>query len=352
MFIITSLRTQYTNLGDLVINAILVDHLARDHDVLCVTSGVPPWYLDELKEMIGELAGSVRFEASMGSALAAIARAGLGGRRLCLFMTPGAVAHPRPGPQRNFLFAISTLFPTLRFGQVGASYPQLDPATTRLLRAVSAKANHLSVRDAATRDMLAAKGIVVPLVPDLAFKLPRRTNTGGDVFAMSFRTSATETIDVLTERLRPIVATARAHGLKPRLFWQVFQDREISRTLSAALDVPVDNMSDRRPDIETAGAFYEGAAIVCSNRLHALLIGAAYGALPMAVLHADEAKITGSFDCGGLKNFITKSAADDVELLEWLRQDETVPELVQRAFDTSAVRIDNYFQTLAHHGRI
>ncbi|RIA35350.1 polysaccharide pyruvyl transferase [Hephaestia caeni] len=297
--------------------------------------------------MLDKSAGSTRFEASALSALAAIARAGLSGKRLCLFMTPGAVVHPKPGPQRNFLLTVSKLFPALRFGQVGASYPQLDPATTRLLRAISRKTNYLSVRDAATRDLLAVAGVTVPIVPDLAFKLPRRAGDSGNVLALSFRTSPTETIDILAARLRPIVTAARAQGLEPRLFWQVLQDRETSSALSAALDVPIDDMSDRRPDIETAGAFYKRAAIVCSNRLHALLIGAAYGALPMAVLRADEQKVTGSFDCGGLANFISKSAAEDAALLEELLKDERASGLVQQAFEASAARIEAYFGALA-----
>lgn len=345
MFILLSLRTQYGNLGDLTINAELVRRLAERHLLLCLTAGVPDWYLAELRALVGRPVNEPTYEPSAAEALVAVLRAALAGEQLCLFMTPGDVSHPNPAPQRNALWLLSKLLPRMTFAQVGASYPNLDPATTRLLRAVSRRPHFLSVRDRRTRDMMAAAGIEVPIVPDLAFGLPRAPTTDGRrVLALSFRISGGDTVDTLAARLVPVVEEARSGGLEPRLYWQVAEDRESSEALSVRLNVPVHEIVGRRPDFQSAQRFYSEVAVICSNRLHALLIGAACGALPMAMLRPDEVKVTGSFECGGLTSLVSKSSREDVALLRSLMQDDSHSDRLQRSFNQAAERINEYFK--------
>ena len=344
---IISLRTLYENLGDLTINACLVAQLSRHGKVLCISRGVPLWYLDQFREAVGKVGPNVEYCARPGPILAWLYYSMFSRDKFVLFMSPGAIPYTQ-SHQRTILYVISKIFRNLRFAQIGASYTRLDPTTIRLLRFVTTRQHYMSVRDAGSQAELAKFDIKVPCVPDLAFALGRRPSIEKRYLVLSFRSSPEETDEVLASRLAPLVAQARNLGLEPILFWQVSQDRELANRLSVALDVKVAaDIASPRPTLTQAAEIYSRAAAICSNRLHGLLIAAAYGALPFALLRTSEQKVANCFiDCG-LGAFVSKRPEEDASLLAQIANPEAMSHTVDEVFVAAKHRLDEYFAGLA-----
>jgi polysaccharide pyruvyl transferase WcaK-like protein len=343
---IVSLRTLYENLGDLTINACLVSRLSQTGKVLCITSSVPLWYLEQFREAVDKHNGTIEYHRTPISILAWIGRAMVSGGQILVFMSPGAVQFT-VSHQRTILYLVSKFVRNLHFAQVGASYAELDPKTMRLLRTVVCGKHYLSVRDPASQQELARHGISVPLVPDLAFAMGRQPSLERRYLVLNFRASKEETEKRLTQRLTPIVALARNYGLEPIVFWQVNADRDLAHLLADRLGIKVAaGLELPRPTLAQAREIYERSAAICSNRLHGLLIAAAYGALPFALLRADEQKVANCFLDNGLSTFVSKRAEDDAALLADLAAPQALSREVDAAFATAGRRIDAYFADL------
>lgn len=124
--------------------------------------------------------------------------------------------------------------------------------------------------------------------------------------------------------LDAVATWADARGLKPIVVTQVRRDAEYNKHIAAALDCAhvypgedADILSIERAARETYGR----AEIVLSDRLHALIIGASCGALPLGVFDYKDAKVARTMRAAGVVNstFVPGAEGNEAESLHaWL----------------------------------
>jgi hypothetical protein len=346
MHAIVSLRTQYTNLGDLLINILLVSSLAAQCQVICDAAGVPDDYLAEFKAELSARGVAAEFVPSRPGLILRTLRLVAGGQPVVFLLSPGDNL-PSRSPQRLVIGLLTRLLPRLFIAQVGASWPAVGGADRFLLRGAAKRPDLLSVRDEASQARLQAVGVAPRIVPDLAFLQPL-SHHAGRRFMMTFRERAELPFDALVARLAPLIAAARAAGLVPGFCWQVSSDEALARKLAAACDVEVFQTAPGRTTLPVMRELYHQGAVICSNRLHALLIGAANGALPLACLSAADGKVSAAFAAAGLGSLVAHDPADDARVLGALLQSpEESRHTVETAFAKAATGLHAYFQSMA-----
>lgn len=348
MLFLTSLKTQYENLGDQAIGAVMVARASQVAGMACLIDGVPGDYLAEFKALVAQLGGRDVAYVGRNDAMKRVARTLLTGRRVGLFFSPGDIRADRSAKARQALVAAARALGRFRFAQVGTSYASVGAENTQLFRVLAAAGHPVTVRDATSRARLAAAGVTLPIVPDLAFGLPTRAYSGGKHAVFAFRETEGVSTEDLVARLQPLVAHVRAAGLEPVLFWQVARDAPLARTLSERLGLPNLNADDRRPTYAEAAAVYAGAAAMFSNRLHSLLVAAAQGALPFATLHPAEIKVRGVFDHAGIAHLVSSTAAEDQAAFARASADMDAQRTrVAEAFARERALLDAYFARVA-----
>lgn len=287
-----SLRTQYDNLGDEIINAILLKELAQRMPVLALGHAVPDWYLENLRNHLGPAWKSVVCHRDRAAFATKLLRKGLGRARHWLFTACGDVGGTRSHYRRDGMLAMLTALPSLRLVSVGASCANLSVSKAALLRQASRRGALIGARDSVSAATLSTRGIEAMLVPDLAFRLPWTARPDARRAILSFREVAGQDRVALLQGLAGIVSSVRRAGFQPVMIWQVSRDESFCKNLAGALGIPaVDCLGSSTGRFERALAFYEEAALAVSNRLHVLLIAAARGAAPFAMLPPGEAKI-------------------------------------------------------------
>lgn len=345
MLFLTSLKTQYENLGDQAIGAVMVARASQAARIACLTDGVPADYLAEFRALATRLGARDVAYVGRNDALKRVARTLLTGGRVGLFFSPGDIRADRSPRARQAMVAAARAGGRFRFAQVGTSYADVGPENARLFRVLTARDNPLSVRDTVSQAKLAAAGATVPIAPDLAFGLPVTPHAGGRRAVFAFRDTAGVSTEGLAARLTPAVARVRAAGLEPVLFWQVARDADLARALAQRLAIPNLNPDDRRPTMSEADAVYAGAAAMFSNRLHSLLIAAAQGAVPFAMLHPAEIKVRGVFDHAGLGHLVSSTPDEDATAFATDLSAQRTQ--VTDAFARERALLDAYFATVA-----
>ncbi|MDG3574786.1 polysaccharide pyruvyl transferase family protein [Rhizobium sp. YJ-22] len=287
-----SLRTQYDNLGDEIINAILLKELAQRMPVLALGHAVPDWYLANLRNHLGPAWKNVVCHDDRAAFATKLLRKGLGRARHWLFTACGDVGGTRSHYRRDGMLAMMNALPSLRLASVGASCANLSASKATLLRQASRRGALIGVRDTLSAATLSARGIEAMLVPDLAFKLPWSARPDARRAILSFREVAGQDRAALLPSLAGIVISVRRAGFQPAMTWQVSKDESFCKSLADALGIPaIDCLGSSTGRFERAMTFYDEAALVVSNRLHVLLITAARGGAPFAMLQPGEAKI-------------------------------------------------------------
>jgi polysaccharide pyruvyl transferase WcaK-like protein len=348
MLFLTSLKTQYENLGDQAIGAVMVARASQAVHMACLIDGVPADYLAEFKALVAQLGGRDVAYVGRGDALKLVARTLLAGRRVGLFFSPGDIRADRSAKTRQAIVAAARALGRFRFAQVGTSYASVGPENAQLFRVLAAAGHPVTVRDGTSRARLAAAGVTLPIVPDLAFGLPTNAHAGGRRAVFAFRETEGVSTDDLVARLARLVAQVRAAGLEPVLFWQVARDAALARTLAERLAIPNLNADDRRPTYAQAAAVYAGAAAMFSNRLHSLLVAAAQGALPFATLHPAEIKVRGVFDHAGLTHLVSSTPEEDADTFVRASADMDAQRTrVAEAFARERALLDGYFARVA-----
>lgn len=354
MYAIVSLRTQYTNLGDFLINVILVSSLAERCKVICDAAGVPDAYLSEFSAELRGRGVAAEFVADRMALGMRVVRLLARGASVVFLLSPGDNL-PSRSPQRAVLGAMARTVRRLFVAQVGASYPALSRLDRFLLRGAAKRPQLLAVRDAASQARLQRAGVAAGIVPDLAFlqNLSHRTlsHRGGERFMMTFRERSGVPFESLVSRLQPLLAMAREAGLVPGFCWQVAGDEAYARKLAAACGADVFQQGTGRPTLEAMGDLYRGSAVICSNRLHALLLGAANGALPLACLSPEDHKVSSAFAAASLDSMVAHDpAGDDRVLQRFLQSPEPSHRLLEDAFAHASVALDGYFRAMTDLG--
>ncbi len=344
---LVSLRAQYGNLGDEVINALLIDRLSKECRVLVLAAGVPAGFLVEVRTRLSH-PSRVQFIASgAGFAVRALGAAA-SGRRTWLFLAAGDVSGAG-GRGRSRLLAALDRLPGLGLAQVGCSVSELSAGQAQLYRALAGRPHRLTVRDRRSADVVGAAMPGIDVAPDLAFLLPHVRSSGQRMAVLTFRAAGGEEDERLLARLRPLVGQLGAAGLSPLVTWQVARDAPFCRAIAAELGVPVEDPGAERQSFDQAVRLYSRSALVISNRLHALLIGASRGAAPLALLRPDEQKIRGVFEGAGWMGLLSESAQTDGATLEHALGH--AGPLVEGAFRTQGAALDDWFGGLWSDGR-
>ncbi|MFQ8432853.1 polysaccharide pyruvyl transferase family protein [Amaricoccus sp. W119] len=338
-----SLRTRYENLGNEIINTLLIRELCRRGRVVGLGSGVPGWYLESIRAGLGRLSERLTVVPRRRQFALAILKAGLREPGSLIFTSRGDVSNPRSNYRRDvYLYALQRL-PGMNLALVGASFDTISPSKAWLLRAAQRRGGAISVRDSRSRLLLAGAGVGAPLVPDLAFLLPTTEPKAGPRRLALFMPRRRATIPV--DKVAGIVAHSadvlRSRGLEPAIAWQSGQDASFCRALARAAGLPVATPSERTVGrLPAMEKLYRESAIVLSNRLHALLIAAANGALPVALLEPEETRVRGIFEDAGWADLVTDARA--VPDLERLAGHRFAREGAGPAFADAAERIRCY----------
>lgn len=286
-----SIAAQEDNLGDIEIRRNVVNWVLGTQRPLTLFLGsMPDAYVDayDLPNRVRRVRSGVRFEAEL---LWSILR-----RKANLVFSPGPEIFGA-----SFRGTMKSVLNLANVGLVGLGGGRAV-AIGRALRGsgrVPLAIERLLIRRFASytvRDTVSASEVGIPLVvePDIGFAtldpVLFRERTNRSTIAFSFRNDRR----VNASMLASIVAQGRSFGLEPVFVTQVRRDSAIHDEL--ALNFRAGHVSwiaeSHLEQEEDVLAAYAGAAIVVSNRLHALIFGMLRGAVPIAVIDEGSDKLT------------------------------------------------------------
>lgn len=301
MRILYLMKTQDSNLGDLLINKLLIDLLAeKAARMLFDVTGVSQVFRDALME--GVSAASV-FATRRGAGYylkllhcrkhfdVIIAPPGHAGRASWRLLVPIA-------------FALYYRVLGVRYMRLGKSIPHNSGVGAVLEKLLVLLSHHTMVRDHGSleRIRLFKSQRNISCAPDLIVLLsgkerPPITSRSGLIASFRFDYYPEETRAAFVKQVAELTAHhARAHALPVTLTWQVERDEDCVRAVadelkklgieSSLLGITLENLS------ETYGA----AALILSNRLHVALTSLSLGANAWAVCDpAKDHKIIDAF---------------------------------------------------------
>jgi polysaccharide pyruvyl transferase WcaK-like protein len=338
-------QTQYTNLGDLIINKTLIERLKTHGKVIIDNRGVPDWYCQELGLKADERAS---FYGMNGLLLAWLCcfRALFQRHVKTYLIVPPGHAYSREKWLKPKIMGAMVYFVLFRMigGRICRFGVSIGPfSKVRELAEAwnSAMMYFYSVRDSLSEQYARKIGInKVRYFPDLAWllacpELSDENSEGtpcnnlasttdctsesvpiqidGEYVIFSFRKRARAGIkvqsygDELYTTLDAIAATVCGQwGKKLVLTYQVDSDYEFCKDMKGRYGdrynvVLIDQKVDRR----TMHGLYSKASMVFSNRLHVLMFALLAGSLPVAVVDIEKnKKVVGILLDAGLKQLI------------------------------------------------
>lgn len=302
-----SLATQFENLGDCLINDLLLRELARRGRVVVLAQRAPAWLLDRLAEFSSIIICRAwpRFLREILSS----------SKHVFVFKPGHCVARPRLACLAR-LAAVTTAARILRvcgwkFVRAGVSLDEYQKAEAFLQGALGRQHALYGLRDQKSVAKAQLLGIPAPeYTPDLAFLLPLRSTTRGLTrrsLAVSLRQRQWMGDDG-KNILGPLAAIAgklKADGWSIRVVQQVTLDEKLSESVMQRLGCSWASFAQTETSASAVLDAYADSAIVVSNRLHALLFGWACGAIPIAIVDPQhDSKIAGLFQQVGLQELI------------------------------------------------
>lgn len=200
----------------------------------------------------------------------------------------------------------------------------------------------IGVRDMTSLELLQASGAKdVHFYPDLAFLLePQRRDAAFPPKALlSFRATTPDDSrpghSALVESALPIVMKIlTGQGIKPSFYHQVKEDQEFNRALASALH-NTDFISETVPSLADLPHYYGDKSYIISNRLHVLLTGAAFGALPIALITRQHQKLDALYTAMGwqaLIVYIDEPATQQARIKQILKARRELAEHVHSSF--------------------
>ena len=345
MFSFISLRTQYENLGDEVINGYLVKKLSSMMPVYALTDGVPEWYIANFKSYIENNTNKVHLVKSKYEFYRKLLFLSLFGSKSYLFLSPGgSKVSKNIVSRRDRILTAMTYLPYLRIATVGTSYESMPSGRALILRNASRRSDFLSVRDVTSQEMALAAGISLPIVPDLAFLMGREhTEHQRNCVLISLR-KVPISEDFMLSRIEKIVEYYKGIGVEPIFSWQVTADRAYCSELSQTFNSKFYDFSSERPTLAEVKELYQRCSAVFSNRLHVLLVAAAFGSVPFPVLQSEEKKVRGVFKSGGIDDLIISEFTDLEDIPNHLDNLEQLSRRVDATFGDSIKLLDRFFR--------
>jgi hypothetical protein len=306
--ILFSLATQFENLGDCVINEILIKKLSERSKVVVLTGGAPKWLLTRLAGIDSITLCSQWF----AFAISPLQHRRSSGRRV-LFFKPGHFA-ARSGPRALArLAALYVLCTFLRWrkwslARIGVSVEECSWLESWIQARLGRLYSFYGVRDLQSCQQAAKWGIrSAAYAPDLAFLLESPSAYARHQrahLALAFRERKWMT-ENLASRLARAISGMRAQGLQPIIVNQVSRDGPLAKAIQAELKCELVSFSQTPESVACVFTAYESSVMVISNRLHSLLFGWSRGAIPLALVCLQEdRKIIDLFKHLGLETLL------------------------------------------------
>ena len=332
--------TQPTNLGDLVINKMLVDELCRYGKVFVDAYGLP----EEFTKYLFDDKNAVDVYDTYHLSVKKLRLWGLSklikDENIRLYThSPGPLYNLRS--YRNFAFtAVNYLF---KF--YGVSVQCIgNCASAAIVKKMKLQ------RDGVDRFLLRSQESVdyadsffpgkVSFIPDLAFLLKYQVNDGPKArkVAFNFRPAAKD-IAILRKKCLDIIHEVIERGYEIVLYYQVKGDKEFMQSLY--VEAGDDRVSFRDDSLWYENMdFYQDKAFVISNRLHSLLIGAVYGAIPIVFSDSQEtcAKIGHVFNASFKDKslFFMNDYEQIIDINRYVKNEAQYAEIVRKTVSENA----------------
>lgn len=308
-----SVKTQFDNLGDVLINRELALALSRRGRTLVDFSRCPPAFrqamaVDGLPNVEGlDRFGSIRL-------FLALLRARIEGRECFYFLNPGGLGGREFSPRQtvsasiyNLLLAVFGLI-GVKVCLVGASFDPLKPRARAVMKTRLRNLFLIAVRDRLSIAHLEADGLRVDgLVPDLSFLAYAgpRDPEGRPAVAFSFRFDKGD--ETAFDAFVLAVAAGQGAGTPLKFVAQVARDAEPMRRLAERIAAAghAARYLGCWTDLPTVDGYYADCRVIYSNRLHALLMATYFGVTPVAVVSGSaNRKIEGIFADLGVERLV------------------------------------------------
>ncbi len=276
MRILYLMKTQDSNLGDLLINKLLIDLLAEKADrMLFDVSGVSKQFRDAL---IADVRNPVIFATKRG----------LGYYLKLLFCRAYfdvIIAPPGHAGKANWrhvvpiAFAIYYRLLGVRYMRLGKSIPINTGLGARLEKLLVRLSHHTMVRDQESLERIRSSKDQrnISCAPDLIVLLsgkekPPVTGKSGLVVSFRFDYYPEDKRGAFVKQVAELAAhNAKQHSLPVTLTWQVERDEACVRAIAAELNAMGLETSQLGITLDNLTPTYCSAALILSNRLHVAL---------------------------------------------------------------------------------
>jgi polysaccharide pyruvyl transferase WcaK-like protein len=336
-----SLQTQFENLGDCIINELVIRELAKYAQVRIIQNRAPTWLLDRLAAVDGveTYKSKPRWFADLFRRLAL--------RRPVVFaFKPGHYLSSSRARSVVYSAALVAFCSVCRLqgGKVirtGVSLDRFSGLQSRLQSMLGRLHSSYGVRDRASLEYARQLGVTTACYsPDIAFLLDAPNLAPSKVLSSSHSSTAPETEDSVNVDSWPrrklslsfrkqgllkdsahVAALAQAlkgstttHNLEAVVVEQVTFDRDLATDLCSRLNCPLVRFEQSELSVSSVFQNYAESRAVVSNRLHSLLFGWSEGAIPIPVVdNTPHSKIVELFKVLGLEELVLLSS--DIERL-------------------------------------
>ena len=299
--------TQYTNLGDLIINKMLVDELSKYGKIYLDDYNVPLDFKKPLLENPGIVdTAEIGLTIKSPSVKSFFRFLKLIKTERISFLTrsPG----PLEEPSLIVRLALSIINIVVRLLGVRVIYfgNCCSEACANISKIKTTYMNAVYVRSIES-EVYAKQNLKcrVGFIPDMAFLLNdgKRECPKKPIVAIDFR-SVSDNPDGLMSDIKNNVRKFLIKGYSVELFYQVKGDKTYVEQIYQEIKQEGVSIHDEIIWYDEI-SYYADKSFVCSNRLHSLLLGAMYGAIPLARITQDPrlSKVKHVFESSLSKEF-------------------------------------------------
>lgn len=282
--------TQYTNLGDLLINKMLISELTKYGDVYLDLKNVP----DDFAKSLLHIPKTIDAYREYGISLK-----GKEIMKTLSFIRDHNIKHffISPGPKGTSsvfdlkaisLIFIFSIFKIIGVNQyiVGSEFVISNVFSRFYISVICRIMNVLYIRNKVDTELYKRKyGEKIRFIPDLALLYPEKLDGGiNNEMWLSFRSSKLGDVSYVYNLLIPIISFCKINKLKIVLFYQVISDEKFNNELFKRISQIYNDVSFEQNIITYENIdLYCNAKYVISNRLHVLLLGYLHGAIPFYI---------------------------------------------------------------------
>ncbi len=346
-----SIKTQFDNLGDAIINRELAKLISsRSHLTVDLTRS-PTTFHESMS--LSELSNCKFITKRKGKIFVEMVISVIQGNKCYFFLNPGGLGGGVGNSNKSFISAmvyniilLALKLIGIKICQVGVSFEKLTKKELIATRIRRKLCHSFNVRDNESYDYLKSIGILPDgIVPDLSFNLyatsTERPQQPTYSAAFSFRTDKGTPIDTIKDFALRTIQNSESEDAFLFLS-QVGRDadgmKEIYNYVKEKVPHGKVTYSDLHSDFNDAIDAYSRTRKTYSNRLHVLLFCAYAGAIPIAAIQQGrQRKIESLFaDLGYESNIITFNSGTRLE----------AKEIEKTIMNDELAKLNNYFDKL------